>query len=113
MLLTAAEFTESGNIIMPSSLAEPAFSTPNSGLYAKIVNQDDTVWHSESLLGKALTLPNTLRTQPQEQISVIELGSEQLLNLAYRVVWENSQGLEYDFTLHVSEYLKASQQAKD
>ena len=113
MLLTAAEFTESGNIIMPSSLAEPAFSTPNSGLYAQIVNQDDTVWHSESLLGKALTLPNTLRTQPQEQISVIELGSEQLLNLAYRVVWENSQGLEYDFTLHVSEDLKASQQAKD
>jgi two-component system sensor histidine kinase PhoQ len=114
MLLTAAEFTESGTINMPASLAEPAFSTPNSGLYAQIVNQTNTVWQSGSLLGRALTLPNIQRQQQQQELLYnIDSGSEKLLNLAYSVTWENSKGQEYDFTIHVSQGLKASQQAKN
>lgn len=109
MLLTAAEFTESGTINMPSSLAEPAFSTPNSGLYAQIVKENSTVWYSDSLLGRTLALPNIQRQQ--ELFSTIESGSDKLLNLAYSVVWENSKGQQYDFTLHVSQDLKATQQA--
>ena len=113
MLLTAAEFTESGTIIMPNSLAEPAFSTPNSGLYAQIINQSsDTIWQSGSLLGRTFNLPSIERHQ-QEHISIIESGSDKLLNLAYSVIWENMAKQEYDFTLHVSQDLKASQQAKD
>jgi len=114
MLLTAAEFTESGTINMPASLAEPAFSTPNSGLYAQIVNQTNTVWQSGSLLGRALTLPNIQRQQQQHELLYkIDSGSEKLLNLAYSVTWENSKGQEYDFTLHVSQDLKATQQANN
>lgn len=109
MLLTAAEFTESGTINMPASLAEPVFSTPNSGLYARIVNENSTIWHSDSLLGRTLALPNIQRQQ--ELFSTIESGSDKLLNLAYSVIWENSKGQQYDFTLHVSQDLKASQQA--
>jgi two-component system sensor histidine kinase PhoQ len=113
MLLTAAEFTEAGTIIMPDSLAEPAFSTPNSGLYAQIVNQgSNTIWQSGSLLGRTFNLPSIERHQ-QEHISIIESASDKLLNLAYSVIWENMVGQEYDFTLHVSQDLKASQQAKD
>lgn len=113
MLLTAAEFTESGTIIMPNSLAEPAFSTPNSGLYAQIINQSsDTIWQSGSLLGRTFNLPSIERHQ-QEHISIIESGSDKLLNLAYSVIWENMAKQEYDFTIHVSQDLKASQQAKD
>jgi two-component system sensor histidine kinase PhoQ len=116
MLLTAAEFTESGTINMPTSLAEPAFSTPNSGLYAQIVDENSTVWHSDSLLGRTLTLPNIQRQQDQQQqelFSTIESGADKLLNLAYSVVWENSKGQQYDFTLHVSQDLKATEQANN
>ena len=65
MLLTAADFAESGEIIMPSALAEPAFATPSSGLYAQIINKQNTVWQSSSLLGLSLALPTD--TQPSEE----------------------------------------------
>ncbi len=107
MLLTAADFVESGAIIMPSALAEPAFSTPNSGLYAQITNKTTTVWQSQSLLGLSLNLP--VNTQASEQkFSVIQSHGTELLHLAYGIVWENNQGQEFEYTLHVTEDLTAS-----
>lgn len=114
MLLTAAEFTEMGTIIMPETLAEPAFSTPNSGLYAQIIDQrGNVVWFSKSLLGRTVNAPFFKSQQNQEYLSELSSGQDTLLNLAYNVIWENTQGQQYNFTLHVSEDLKASEQAKE
>jgi len=111
MLLTAADFAESGAIIMPSTLAEPAFSTPNSGLYAQIASKTKTVWQSQSLLGLRLKLPADSKPS-EENFSIIKSGNSELLNLAYGIVWENNRGQEFEYTLHVTEDLSANLQEK-
>jgi two-component system sensor histidine kinase PhoQ len=111
MLLTAADFAESGEIIMPSALAEPAFATPSSGLYAQIINKQNTVWQSSSLLGLSLALPTD--TQPsEEKFTVIKHLTSDLINLAYGIVWENSKGEEFEYTFNVTEDLSAIMQEK-
>jgi two-component system sensor histidine kinase PhoQ len=111
MLLTAADFTESGSIIMPAALAEPAFSTPSSGLYAQIINKKNTVWQSSSLLGLSLVLPTD--TQPsEEKLTVIKHLTSDLINLAYGIVWENSKGEEFEYIFNVTEDLSAALQEK-
>jgi hypothetical protein len=90
MLLTATEFTESGTLVMPDSLAEPAFSTPNSGLYAQVFDQyGAVVWHSGSLLGRTINVPTFTSprqsfqaSHQQEYLSELGSGQDKLLNLA-------------------------------
>jgi two-component system sensor histidine kinase PhoQ len=111
MLLTAADFAESGNIIMPAALAEPAFATPSSGLYAQIINKKNTVWQSASLLGLSLVLPTD--TEPsEEKFTVIKHLKSDLINLAYGIVWENSKGEEFEYIFNVTEDLSAILQEK-
>jgi two-component system sensor histidine kinase PhoQ len=111
MLLTAADFTESGDIIMPSALAEPAFSTPSSGLYAQIINKKNTVWQSKSLLGLSLELPTDTKAS-EEKLTVIKHLKSDLMNLAYGIVWENAEGEEFEYTFNVTEDRSASKQEK-
>lgn len=111
MLLTAAEFTEKGDIIMPSEFAEPAFSTPNSGLYAQMANQHGIVWQSPSTLGQDLAFPIHF-SPPYEQFSISPYQDSDLLNFAYSVVWVNTLGQEFEYTIHVSEDRTTSQQEK-
>jgi len=111
MLLTAADFAESGAIMMPSALAEPAFATPNSGLYAQITNKTQTVWQSQSLLGLNIELPLGIKPS-EEKFSVITVNNNELLNLAYGIVWENNRGQEFEYTLNVTEDLSATLQEK-
>jgi len=111
MLLTAADFAESGEIIMPSSLAEPAFATPGSGLYAKIINEQNTVWQSKSLLGLSLKLPTDIKPSEEKFMTIKHLNSD-LINFAYGIVWENSAGQEFEYTFNVTEDLSASLQEK-
>lgn len=91
MLLTAADFTESGNTIMSAAQAEPAFSPPSSGLYSQIINKENTIWQSSSLLELSLMLPTD--TQPsEEKLTVIKHLTSDHINLANGIVWENSKG---------------------
>jgi two-component system, OmpR family, sensor histidine kinase PhoQ len=106
-LLTAADLDDAGLLTMPDELAEPLFSTPNSGLYAQIVSGRQIVWQSASILGRFIALPEHPGPS-KEHLSVIELESGiKLLNLAFGVVWENDDGNEYEFTINVSEDLNA------
>jgi two-component system, OmpR family, sensor histidine kinase PhoQ len=106
-LLTAADLDDAGLLTMPNDLAEPLFSTPNSGLYAQIISGRQIVWQSASTLGRFIALPEHPGPS-KELLSVIELESGiKLLNLAFGVVWENDDGKEYEFTINVSEDLNA------
>ncbi len=113
-LLTAANFTESGEVNMPDTLAKPEFSLPNSGLYAFINDENlSVIWRSKSLLGldiePILISPNT----ETERYSTVTLTSDtQLLTLAYRVIWENSLGQQYIFIVNVAEDLATLQEQK-
>lgn len=110
-VLSAAEFTENGAVIMPKTLAEPAFSTPNSGLYAQIISGRSILWQSPSTLGIFIALPEHPGPSNQK-FSVVELHQAKLLNLAYGIVWENEQGKEFYYTINVSEDLNTIVQQK-
>lgn len=112
-LLTAAQFTESGEVKMPDTLAKPEFSLPNSGLYALVSDEKETVWRSKSLLGFVIEPLLISRNTETEHYSTIELSSDtQVLNLAYRVIWENSIGKQYIFIFNVAEDLATLKQQK-
>jgi two-component system, OmpR family, sensor histidine kinase PhoQ len=112
-LLTAADLDDSGLLTMHDELAEPLFSTPNSGLYAQIISGRQIVWQSASTLGRFIALPE--HPGPSKEIlSIVELESGiKLLNLAFGVVWENDDGNEYEFTINVSEDLNAITRQKE
>jgi two-component system sensor histidine kinase PhoQ len=111
-LLTAADFNEDGMLSMPDDLAEPLFSTPNSGLYAQIVSGRQIVWQSPSILGRFIALPEH-PGPAKEQLSALELESGvKLLNLAFGIIWENEQGQEFAYTINVSEDLNAINKQK-
>lgn len=111
-LLTAAEFNAGGVAVDSSNLAEPRFSTPNSGLYAQITSGNDIVWQSDSVLGQFIALP--AHPEPSEEIwSEFELHSgEAFINLAFGIVWENQQGEEFQYTINVSEDLTTLNEQK-
>lgn len=102
-ILTAAELTNTGELMMPEKLLEQKFSIPNSGLYAQITSGDQVIWQSPSAIGLFLALP--FHPGPSvEQYSVIELhNGMKLSNLAFGVVWENDHGLGFDYTINVAE----------
>ncbi len=55
LLLAAAELDADGRLVMPTELAEPRLSLPNSGLYASIVTpHTGQQWQSASTLGAAV-----------------------------------------------------------
>jgi len=111
-LLTAADFDESGKLLMPDDLAEPLFSTPNSGLYAQIISGRHRVWQSPSSLGLFIALPEHPGPS-EEQLTTVELDSGiKLLNLAFGIVWENDQGQQFSYTINVSEDLNAINEQK-
>lgn len=102
-ILTAAELTDTGELLMPEKLLEQKFSIPNSGLYAQITSGDQIIWQSPSAIGLFLALP--FHPGPSvEEYSRIDLhNGMKLSNLAFGVVWENDQGEQFDYTINVSE----------
>jgi two-component system sensor histidine kinase PhoQ len=111
-ILSAIEFSEDGKIQLSRNLSEPAFTTPNSGLYAQITTGNEIVWQSESMLGRFIALPEHPGAS-NEKLSVIEMEAEEnLINLAFGIVWVNNADQEFEFTINVSENLSAIQSQK-
>jgi len=109
-ILSAASFDESGLSHVPDQLAEPDFSTPNSGLYAQITSGRKIVWQSESSLGIFIALPEHPGESNQYFSNVKLNDNVRLLNLAYGIVWENEAGKKFNYTINVSEDLSAFDQ---
>ncbi len=104
MLLGAANLGDTGNLQLPTALPEPRFSSPGSGLYAQIRNNDaDVVWSSPSLLG--IQIPWVSPTTPGIPIFAEAASSDgsQLFTMGFAVTWEISPGKERAYAFLVAE----------
>ncbi|PCK08163.1 MAG: two-component sensor histidine kinase [Alteromonadaceae bacterium] len=81
-------------------LHDPRFATPESGLYAMVVDAEQrTVWQSNSLQISSLTVPKRESILPgTEQLQVIEISGSPYSRLSYGIVWELS-GIDQQFNI--------------
>lgn len=99
-LISVSELTDKLELSMPSSLREPRFSNPGSGLYASISQVNNMfVWRSPSAVGMGFLVP----TQLEAGQSIFIKAQEGLFVLHYAVIWENKEGFEQYYVFSVAE----------
>ena len=105
MLLGAADLDAFNRLALPQALPEARFSTPDSGLYADVMDsQANLVWHSPSLLGSALPFFPAVRNPGETQFAPLESADDTpLFVLAFTVSWEISPNQYQIYTFRVAE----------
>ncbi|MDX1594844.1 MAG: ATP-binding protein [Gammaproteobacteria bacterium] len=104
-LLAGAELTASGRLHIPDALPEARFSTPASGLYARVFDGDGRpVWSSGSSLGLDLDLPRRVEAGRRRFVEVA-LDGVRGIALGFGTVWEAPGGRLLPFTFSVAEDL--------
>lgn len=102
-LLSAADLKKSGELTMPSSLPEPRFTNPGSGLYGFIQqikkNKPILVWRSPSAIGLDPIAPPELTAGN----SAFSLNDKGQYALHYDVIWESRARVEREFVFTVTE----------
>lgn len=104
-LLSAAEISSSGRLSMPTSLHEPRFSSPGSGLCAFITVRTSklqtVLWRSPSAMGvEDVTVPEALKRGQAH----FELDStDQRYVLHYKVMWETNRKTSREYSVSVTE----------
>ena len=99
-LLSVAELKSSGELSMPTSLPEPQFATPGSGLYGFIHRaKQNLLWRSPSAIGLQVTLPPDL---PPGNFAFL-LTEHDRYALHYAVIWKNMAGVEHEYIFTVTE----------
>ncbi|MDD5320973.1 MAG: ATP-binding protein [Methylococcales bacterium] len=100
-LLSAAKLNNSGELIMPSSLHEPRFENPGSGLYGFILQakKNKLVWRSPSAIGLDLIIPPEFSAGN----SAFVLDKRDRYVLHYDVLWQNAAGIEREYIFTVAE----------
>lgn len=105
-LLAAADPDQSGMLNLPPDLPEPKFSRPGSGLYGRLIDdQEETVWISRSAVGMRLPafIPATPGRIEFRRFSLAD-GTD-LMSAALRIEWEFSDGQLAPFVFSVSSSL--------
>ena len=103
-MLAAAEPDPALPGAMRLSLADPAFSRPGSGLYAKVVDGRGTVlWRSQSLLGLdvQLAVPDTAGTAAFDVARTSD--GQEVYAYALRVEWEFAAGVVRSYVFQTAE----------
>jgi len=99
-LLSAAELKNSGDLSMPTSLPEPRFATPGSGLYGFIHStKKNPIWRSPSAIGLNVTPPPELKAGN----SAFLMAEHGRYALHYAVIWKNVVGVEREYVFTVTE----------
>ncbi len=94
VLLGAAE-AGGGQLWMPSTLQEPRFGQPGSGLYGLVSNgQGQLLWRSPSTLGLTLSPPKMPERTGEQRFGRTPDG---LFFFSYPVIWETEDGRETPF----------------
>jgi two-component system sensor histidine kinase PhoQ len=102
-LLAAADVDEKGGMVLPDSLADPRFSSPDSGLYALVLAEDGSLfWRSPSFLGQ--TPPRGSVRKPGN--AVFEHRQE-LFVFTQGIGWEDDTGSTRRYTYLVAETASA------
>lgn len=100
LMLSVAEFKNSGELTMPANLPEPRFATPGSGLYAFIQQPNNKlVWRSLSAIG--LKVPTAPELTPGS--TEFELTDQGRYAFHYHVIWKNGGGVERAYIFTVTE----------
>lgn len=105
MLLGAANLDAFNRLTLPQALPEARFSTPDSGLYADVMDSPgNLVWRSPSLLGRALPFFPAIRSPGDTQFAPLESADGALLFvLAFTVSWEITRNHYQIYTFRVAE----------
>ena len=103
-LLAAAELQGDGEFVMPRGLADARYSSPDSGLYARVVDDRDKVlWRSASLLGFRIPYPANGADGVAEFAPVIASDGSALFALSFSVLWESGAGRSDRLSFQVAE----------
>ncbi len=105
MLLGAANLDAFNRLTLPQTLPEARFSTPDSGLYADVMDSPgNLVWYSPSLLGRALPFFPAVRSPGDTQFAPLESSDgAPLFVLAFTVSWEIDRSHYQIYTFRVAE----------
>jgi two-component system sensor histidine kinase PhoQ len=105
MLLGAVNLDPFNRLTLPQALPEARFSTPDSGLYADVMDsQGNLVWHSPSMLGLALPFFPAVRDAGDTQFAALESSDgTPLFVLAFTVSWEITRNHYQLYTFRVAE----------
>ncbi len=105
MLLGVVDVDTFRRLTLPQALPEARFSTPDSGLYADVMDaQGNLVWRSPSLLGRALPFFPAVRNPGDTQFAPLESAQgDQLFLLAFTVSWEIAPNQYQLYTFRVAE----------
>ena len=105
MLLGVVDVDAFNRLTLPQALPEARFSTPDSGLYADVMDaQGNLVWRSPSLLGRALPFFPAVRNPGDTQFAPLESAEGDLLFLlAFTVSWEVAPNQYRLYTFRVAE----------
>jgi len=88
-LLAAAELENGARLIMPRALPDGRFSSPDSGLYARVMDSGgNALWHSPSLLGFRIPFATTRADGVAEFVPVTASDGRSLYALSFSVQWE-------------------------
>ena len=105
ILLGAANINPFDQLSLPATLPEARFSTPDSGLYADLMDGQGTLaWRSPSLLGRALPFFPAVRQPGDTQFARLPVtDGEPLFVLAFTVSWEITTDHYALYTFRVAE----------
>lgn len=104
-LLSAADLREETSLNLPSALPESRFNTPQSGLYARVLNHSgDVIWRSESLVGVQPPFTATRRLGAAH-FARLQGEAKEYFAIAFAVAWEVGTGRQQRYTFQVSETL--------
>ena len=99
-LLAAADEGEGGRMVLPAELPEPRLSTPQSGLYAWVLDGAGRVfWRSGSLLGAAPPVAVVPRATGERRFRLLD----EWLLFSHGIGWEDDSGRAWPFTIVVAE----------
>lgn len=105
-LLAAFDVNGDGRLIVPRNLPEARFSRINSGLYARVVNQEsNVVWRSDSSLGRSLPARPKLASGDSLFERITTQGGVELFWLRFGIAWEIADRASVDYEFTVAEEL--------
>jgi len=103
-LLAAAELQGDGVFIMSRGLPDARYASPDSGLYAQVVDEDaEVLWRSPSLLGFRILYPVPLADGVAAFAPVVASDGRSLFALSFSVIWETGADRPYRFSFQVAE----------
>ena len=100
-LLTVVEIGDQGELIVPDTMPESRLASPNSGLYAVIMDRyGDIIWRSHSSLGIS-TEYFSITSPGQENFYQVTDEDDSPFYYSFGIAWEIDIGKEIELTLAI------------